>query len=63
MLHFSVFAKRLLSIVHLKFFSAYIHFDVVKSSELSIMHEDVKFISFFGVTAQKLNMNILYIKP
>jgi hypothetical protein len=66
MLHFDAFANKLLSTVRLKYFSAYVHIDVVvKSSELSSMHEDVKFkfISLFGVTAQKLDMKIMYIKP
>jgi hypothetical protein len=65
MLHFDAFANKLLSTVRLKYFSAYVHIDVVvKSSELSSMHEDVKFefISLFGVTAQKLDMKIMYIK-
>jgi hypothetical protein len=65
MLHFDAFANKLLSTVRLKCFSAYVHINVVvKSSELSSMHEDVtfKFISLFGVTAQKLDMKIMYIK-
>jgi hypothetical protein len=65
MLHFDAFANKLLSTVHLKYFSAHIHTDVVvKSSQLSSMHEDVKFkfISLFGVTAQKLDMKKMYIK-
>jgi hypothetical protein len=45
---------------NLKYFSAYIHTAVVKSLEFSSMNEDVKFK--FGVTAQKLNINIIYIK-
>jgi hypothetical protein len=52
MLHFDAFANKLLSTVRLKNFSAYVHIDVVvKSSELSSMHEDVKFrlISVFGI--------------
>jgi hypothetical protein len=41
---FDAFANKLLSTAHLKYFSAYIHIDVVvKSSQLSSMHEDVKF--------------------
>jgi hypothetical protein len=47
-------------------YSAYVHIDVVvKFSELSSMHEDdkFKFNSLFGVTAQKLDMKIMYIKP
>jgi hypothetical protein len=44
MLHFDAFANKLLSTVRLKYFNAYVHIDVVvKSSELSSMHEDVKF--------------------
>jgi hypothetical protein len=65
MLHFYVFANKLLPTVRLKHFSAYVHSDViVKSPELSSTHEDVKFqfISLFGVTTQKLDMNIIYIK-
>jgi hypothetical protein len=65
MLHFDAFANKLLSTVRLKYFSTYVHIDVVvKSSELSNMHEDVKFkfISLFGVTAQKLDMKMMYIK-
>jgi hypothetical protein len=44
---------------------AYVHIDVVvKSSELSSVHEDVKFkfIRLSGVAAQKLDMKIMYIK-
>jgi hypothetical protein len=62
MLHFDAFANKLLSTVHLKDFSAYVHIAVVvKSSELSREHEDVKFkfISLFGVAAQKLDMKIM----
>jgi hypothetical protein len=65
MLHFDAFANKLLSTARLKYFSAYVQIDVVvKSSELSSMHEDVKFkfICFFCVTAQKLDMKIMYIK-
>jgi hypothetical protein len=40
---FDAFTNNLLSTVHLKYFSAYIHIDViVESLELSSMHEDVK---------------------
>jgi hypothetical protein len=52
MLHFDAFANKLLLTVRLKYFSAYVHIGgVVKSSELSSVHEDVKFnfISLFGV--------------
>jgi hypothetical protein len=63
MLHFDAFANKLLSAVRLKYFGAYVHIDVVvKSLKLSSMHEDVKFISLFGVTAEKLDMNMMYIK-
>jgi hypothetical protein len=65
MLHFDAFANKLLSNDRLKYFSDYAHIDVVvKSSELSSMHEDAKFkfISLFGVTAQKLDMKIMYIE-
>jgi hypothetical protein len=65
MLYFDAFANKLLSTVRHKYFSAYVHIDVVmKSSELSSMHEYVKFkfISLFGVTPQKLHMKIMYIK-
>jgi hypothetical protein len=64
-LHFDAFANKLLSNVRLKCFSAYVHIDVVvKSSELSNMHADVKFyfISLFGVAAQKLDMKRMCIK-
>jgi hypothetical protein len=64
MLHFDAFANKLLSTVRLKHFSAYVHIDVVmKSSELSNMHADVKFkfISLFGVTVQTLDMKMIYI--
>jgi hypothetical protein len=44
MLLFDAFANKLLSTVRLKYISAYVHIDVVvKSSELSSMHEGVKF--------------------
>jgi hypothetical protein len=61
MLHFDAFANKLLSTVRLKYFSAYV---VVTSSELSSMHEDLKFkfISSFGVTAQKLDLKLMYLK-
>jgi hypothetical protein len=65
MLHFDAFANKLLSAFRLKYFSVYVHTDVVvKSSELSGVYADVKFkfISLFGVTAQKLDMKIMYIK-
>jgi hypothetical protein len=57
--------KKLLSTVRLKYFSAYVYTDVVvKFLELTSMHADVKykFIRSFGVTAQKLDMKIMYIK-
>lgn len=55
MLHFDAFAKKLLSPVHLKYFSAHIHIQVVvKYLEFSRMHEDVKFK--FGVTARKIDI-------
>jgi hypothetical protein len=63
--YFDTCANQLLSTFRLKYFSGYVHIDVVvKSSEMSSMHEDVKFkfISLFGVTAQKLDMKITYIK-
>jgi hypothetical protein len=62
---FDAFANKLLSTVRLKYFSAYVHIDVVmKSSEFSSVHKDVKFkfISLYGVAAQKLDMKIMYIK-
>jgi hypothetical protein len=65
MLHFDAFANKRLTAVRLKYFNAYVHIDVVvKPSELSSMHADVrfKFISLFGVTAQKLDMKMAYIK-
>jgi hypothetical protein len=62
LLHFDTFAKKLPSSFRLKYFSAYVHVDVVKSSEFSSMHEDVKFISLFGVASQKLDMRVMYIK-
>jgi hypothetical protein len=65
MLHFDSLANKLLSTVRLKYSSANVHTDVVvKSSELSSMHEDVTFlfISLFGVTAQKLDMKMMYMK-
>jgi hypothetical protein len=65
MLHFDAFANKLLSTFRLKYFSAYVHIDVVvKSSELSNKSEDVKFefISLFVVAAQKLDMKIRYTK-
>jgi hypothetical protein len=65
MLHFEAFANRLLSAVRLTYFSAYVHIDiVVKCSKLLSMHEDIKFrfISVFGVTAQKPDMKIMYVK-
>jgi hypothetical protein len=44
MLHFDAFANKLLSVVRLEYFGAYVHIDVVvKSSELSSVHEDAKF--------------------
>jgi hypothetical protein len=58
---FDTLANKLLSTAHLKYFSAYVHIDVmVKSLELSSIHEDVKFkfISLFGVAAQQLDMKI-----
>jgi hypothetical protein len=61
MLHFDSFANKLLSTVRLKYSSANVHTDVVvKSSELSSMHEDVtfKFFSLCSVAAQKLDMKI-----
>jgi hypothetical protein len=64
-LHFDAFADKLLSTFRLKYFSAYVHIDVVvKSLELSSRHEDVKFkfVSLFGFTAQKLDVKIMYIK-
>jgi hypothetical protein len=65
MLHFDAFANKLLSTGRLKYFSAYVHIDgVTKSSEFSNVHNDVKFkfISLYGVAAQKLDMKIMYIK-
>jgi hypothetical protein len=65
MLHFDAFANKLLSNVRLKDFNAYVHIDVVvKSSELSSMHEDVKFkfISLLGVTVKNLDMKMMYLK-
>jgi hypothetical protein len=42
MLHFDAFANKLLSTVRPKYFSAYVHIDViVGSTELSSMREDV----------------------
>jgi hypothetical protein len=64
LLHFDTFASKL-STVRLKYFRRTVHINVVvKSSELPSVHEDVKFkfISLFGVTAQKLDMKIMYIK-
>jgi hypothetical protein len=64
-LHFDAFANKLLSTVRLIYFRVHVHIDVVvKSSELSSMHEDVKFkfISLFGVTAQMLDMKMMHIK-
>jgi hypothetical protein len=57
-------ANQLLLTFRLKYFSSYVHIDVVKYSKMSSMHEDIKFkfISFFCVTAQKLDMKIRYIK-
>jgi hypothetical protein len=65
MLHLDAFSNILLSTVHLNYFSAYVQTDVVvKSSELSSMHEDVKFkfISICDMTAQKLDMKITCIE-
>jgi hypothetical protein len=65
MLHFDAFTNKLLSVVRLNYASAYVHIDVVvKSSELSSVDEDLKFefIRIFCVTAQKLNMKMMYLK-
>jgi hypothetical protein len=66
MLHFDAFADKLPSTVRRKYFRAYVHIDVVvKLTGQSSMHADDKFnlISLFGVTAQKLRMRMIYIKP
>jgi hypothetical protein len=60
-LYFDTCVNQLLLTYRLNYFSAYVHIDVVvKFSSMSNMHEDVKikFISFFCVTAQKLDMEI-----
>jgi phosphoglycerol transferase MdoB-like AlkP superfamily enzyme len=58
------FANKLLSTFRLKFFSAYVHIDVVKSSELSSLQEDVKFkfIRLIDIAAEKLDMKIMCMK-
>jgi hypothetical protein len=64
-LYFDTCAKQLLLTFVLKYFSAYVHIDVVvKCSLMSNMHEDVKFkfISYIFVTAQKRHMEIRFIK-
>jgi hypothetical protein len=63
MLHFDTFANKLLSIVRVKYFSAYVNIDVVvKSSESSSMHDvKFKFISLFG-DSPNLDMKIIYMK-
>jgi hypothetical protein len=67
MLHFDAFANKQLSTVRLEYISTYVHIDVVvKSSQMSIRHEiDVKFrfINLFGITANKLDIKIMYGKP
>jgi hypothetical protein len=65
LLYFDTCANQLLLTLRLKYFSAYVHIDVVvKYALMSNMHEDVKFqfISFFCVTAQKLHTEIRCIK-
>jgi hypothetical protein len=65
LLYFDTCANQLLSSFRLKYFSAYVHTDVVvKYSYMSNMHEDVKFkfIRLFSATIQKLDMNVMYVK-
>jgi hypothetical protein len=64
-IYFDTCANQLLLTSRLKYFSAYVHIDVVvKYSLMSNMQEDVKFkfISYVCVTAQKLHMEIRCIK-
>jgi hypothetical protein len=64
-LYFDTCAKQLLLTFGLKYFSAYVHIDVVvKYLQMSNIHEDVKFkfISYVCVTAQKRHIEIRYIK-
>jgi hypothetical protein len=54
LLYFDTCANQLLSTFRLKYSNTYVHIDVVvKYSEITSMHEDVKFkfISFLCVTA------------